>query len=444
MINPWICDFAAYDFWLKPVGLLYVGAVLLHYGFDVVLIDLLNRHDPELNSFVKLKADKRYGTGKFHSVEIPKPSQLSFIPRKYKRYGAPKEFFIHKLRKLSEPAAFFVTSSMTYWWPGVHQTIQLIKEMFPNVPVVLGGLYARIYPEHAKKSSGADIVFDGDISRLNELLSTLFDENFTEDLQDWFERFDPAYDLYQRLGYLVFFTSLGCVYNCSYCLTPRLYGRWVRRTPDKIVQMVRKYVKKFGVKDVVFFDDAILMDKENHFKPLLRLLMDAKLDVRYHLPNGIHARLIDEELASLLRRANFVTIKLGYETSGPLQLKTGGKVYDEEILRAAQLLRSVGFTSNEVQAYIMVNMPGQSENDVINAIETCKRAGISVSLNEYTPIPGTKDWLELVQSGRIQPDVDPVMLNNTILPYWWDAGMHITIVQRLKDLARGKTLIPRS
>lgn len=429
---------------MKPVGLLYVGSVLLHYGFDVVLIDLLNRHDPELSSFLKLKADKHYGTGKFHSVEIQKPPQLSLIPRKYKRYGAPKEFFIYKLRKLSEPSAFFVTSSMTYWWPGVHQTIQLIKEMFPNVPVVLGGLYARIYPEHAKKNSGADIVFDGDLSRLNELLADLFGENFDEELHDWFEKFDPAYHLYQKLGYLVFFTSLGCVYKCSYCLTPRLYSRWVRRTLGKIVQVIRKYVSMFGVKDVVFFDDAILIDKENHFKPLLHHLIEAKLEVRYHLPNGIHARLIDEELAFLLRRANFVTIKLGYETSGPLQLKTGGKVYDEEILRAAQLLRSVGFTSNEVQAYIMVNMPGQSENDVINAIETCRKAGISVSLNEYTPIPGTEDWIELVRSGRIQPDVDPIMLNNTVLPYWWKAGMQAATVQRLKDLAHGRSLIPRS
>ncbi|MCX7813268.1 MAG: radical SAM protein [Pseudothermotoga sp.] len=444
LINPWICDFAAYDFWLKPVGLLYVGSVLLHYGFDVVLIDLLNRHDPELSLFLKLKPDKQYGTGKFYSVEIPKPSQLSFVPRKYKRYGAPKEFFIHKLQKIKEPAAFFVTSSMTYWWPGVQQTIQLLKEMFPRVPVILGGLYARIYPEHASKYSGADIIFSHDLSKLNELLSFLFDEDFNDDLHDWFERFDPAYGLYQRVGYLVFFTSLGCVYNCSYCLTPALYGKWTRRTPEKIVEMVRKYVNMFGVKDVVFFDDAILIDKENHFKPLLHRLIEAKLDVRYHLPNGIHARLIDEELAFLMKKANFVTIKLGYETSGPLQLKTGGKVYDEEILKAARLLLSVGFTSKEVQAYVMVNMPGQSEHDVINAIETCKKAGISISLNEYTPIPGTKDWFELIQTNRIQPDIDPIMLNNTILPYWWKAGMHITTVQKLKDLAHGRSPILHS
>lgn len=429
---------------MKPVGLLYVGSVLLHYGFDVTLIDLLNRHDPKIASFVKPKPDKQYGTGKFHAVEIPKPPQLSFVPRKYKRYGAPEEFFIHELKGIEKPDAFFVTSSMTYWWPGVRQTIEVIKRVFPNALVVLGGVYARIHPDHARLHSGADIVYSADLSQLNTLLSDLFGESFDDDLSDWFERFDPAYELYDRLGYLVFFTSLGCVYNCSYCLTPKLYGKWVYRDHERTLNMIRKYVHIFNVKDVVFFDDAALIDKENHFKPLLRKLIRANLGVRYHLPNGIHARLIDEELAWLLKQANFVTIKLGYETSGPLQNKTGGKVQDEDILRAAQMLRSVGFTSSEIQAYIMVNMPGQTEQDVMNAIETCRKAGISISLNEYTPIPNTKDWLELTSAGMLPADVDPFLLNNTVLPYWWKAGMDVATVQRLKDLAHGRTSTLRS
>jgi len=234
------------------------------------------------------------------------------------------------------------------------------------------------------------------------------------------------------------------VYNCSYCLTPKLYGKWVYRDHERILRMIRKYVHTFNVKDVVFFDDAALIDKENHFKPLLRKLIRANLGVRYHLPNGIHARLIDEELAWLLKQANFVTIKLGYETSGPLQNKTGGKVQDEDIFRAAQMLRSVGFTSSEIQAYIMVNMPGQTEQDVMNAIETCRKAGISISLNEYTPIPNTKDWLELTSAGMLPADVDPFLLNNTVLPYWWKAGMDVATVQRLKDLAHGRTSTLRS
>ncbi|MFQ5628541.1 MAG: hypothetical protein ACE5I1_07255 [bacterium] len=29
LVNPWITDFAAYDFWSKPLGLLYIASVSL-------------------------------------------------------------------------------------------------------------------------------------------------------------------------------------------------------------------------------------------------------------------------------------------------------------------------------------------------------------------------------------------------------------------------------
>ncbi len=42
LINPWITDFAAYDLWMKPLGLLYIAGLLKGYGFQVTLIDCLN------------------------------------------------------------------------------------------------------------------------------------------------------------------------------------------------------------------------------------------------------------------------------------------------------------------------------------------------------------------------------------------------------------------
>ena len=48
LINPWIYDFAAYDFWAKPLGLLYLGSILEENGFRVDLIDLLDVHYPLL------------------------------------------------------------------------------------------------------------------------------------------------------------------------------------------------------------------------------------------------------------------------------------------------------------------------------------------------------------------------------------------------------------
>jgi radical SAM superfamily enzyme YgiQ (UPF0313 family) len=137
-----------------------------------------------------------------------------------------------------------------------------------------------------------------------------------------------------------------------------------------------------------------------------------------------------------MKQANFKTIKLGYETSGELQIKTGGKVQDKDLIRAARFLRKYGFTENEVSAYIMINIPGQKAQDVVEAMKVCKNEGISFSLNEFTPIIGTDDWIELVNFGKLTGREDPLLLNNTVLPFWWKYGMDIKLIQELKLVSR--------
>jgi hypothetical protein len=43
LVNPWIYDFAAYDFWLAPLGLLSLAAFLRKNGYDIRMIDCLRR-----------------------------------------------------------------------------------------------------------------------------------------------------------------------------------------------------------------------------------------------------------------------------------------------------------------------------------------------------------------------------------------------------------------
>ena len=60
LINPWIYDFTAYDFWLKPLGLLYIAAILKkHSDFSLHFIDCLDRYHPLLGRKLKTKPDRK-------------------------------------------------------------------------------------------------------------------------------------------------------------------------------------------------------------------------------------------------------------------------------------------------------------------------------------------------------------------------------------------------
>ncbi|NLI06004.1 MAG: radical SAM protein, partial [Thermotogaceae bacterium] len=184
--------------------------------------------------------------------------------------------------------------------------------------------------------------------------------------------------------------------------------------------------------DVVFFDDAILF---GDFKALLKELLKRKIVRRFHLPNGVHARLLDVEMAGLLYDNNFKTIKLGLETSDPsMQLSTGGKVTNEDFFKAVKNLTNAGFTSREMSAYIMLNLPGQKVEDVEHSLEMCGELGVYPSLNEFTPIPGTEQWKTLIEDGVFDEGIDPLLLDNSLLPHWWKKGMNASQVQALKEM----------
>lgn len=309
LINPWIHDFAAFDLWIKPLGLLYVGSTLQHFGYKVHLIDCLYNYGYP-------HKERQYGTKSFYSEQIEKPSIFNNIPRTYKRYGIPQDEFRDRLKDVPTPSIVCVTSHMTYWYPGVFEVIKIIKSTFPSVPIVLGGIYATLCHDHAVKNSGADYVIEG----TGELKVLKLADNISGNNRDYgnarewvADKMVPAYELYPDLDSVSVITSRGCPYRCSYCASFLFESKFTFRQPEKVVAELERYVKGLGVKDIAFFDDALLVDPRRHIIPILELLIKKEIHARFHTPNGIHPKYINRKLARLLRMSGFKTIRLGFE-----------------------------------------------------------------------------------------------------------------------------------
>ncbi|MCF6249195.1 MAG: cobalamin B12-binding domain-containing protein, partial [Desulfobacula sp.] len=157
-VNPWIHDFAAFDFWAKPLGLLSLAAILREQGINISYIDCLDRFHPRNSKKVKIARD---GRGPYRKTEIPLPLNLENIGKRFSRYGIDPSWFKSDLRQIEKPDLIFVTSMMTYWATGVKETIDVIKDIYPDVPLVLGGIYASLCHNHAKENTQADLVIKG-------------------------------------------------------------------------------------------------------------------------------------------------------------------------------------------------------------------------------------------------------------------------------------------
>ncbi len=185
LINPYIYDFSAYDFWIKPLGLLYIASVLRKYRFKIHLIDILDRKNPFLLENLSSKEkkyikDRKFGTGKFYSEIIKKPEVFKEIPRNYRRYGMPVHIFKKYLKDIEKPNLILLSSKMTYWYPGVFETIRILRKIFGKIPVILGGIYASLCYKHATSNSGADFVIkNNNFKKLYIILChKIFDKGF--------------------------------------------------------------------------------------------------------------------------------------------------------------------------------------------------------------------------------------------------------------------------
>jgi len=441
LINPWIYDFTAYDFWSKPLGLLHIASILREQGYEISYIDCMDRYNQEVLKLQNREFPKKdeFGRGSFYKELIKRPAILKDIPRRYSRYGITEEIFLNILKKLPPPQAVLITSIMTYWYPGVFRVIEKIKEIFPGIPIILGGVYATLCFEHASKFSGADYIVKG--NNVRDWLKIL--EQLSGSINDY-SKYDtgldnlpyPAWDLYSNLDYICIFSSRGCPYRCSYCASFKINPKLEFRNPEVVVREIEYWNKKRGVKDFIFYDDALLINSEDNFLFILEGLINRKLGIRLHTPNGIHARMINKKIAVKMYQAGVETIRLGFETVNPrVQSETGGKITNLEFKRAINYLLEAGFKSSQIGAYLLIGIPGQNIQEIIDSIHFVIDCGAHPRLAKFSAIPDTKVWDEAKTYFNLEGEVDPLFHNDALLPYL-SPDITDKVYQQIKSIAK--------
>lgn len=335
LIQPWIFDIAAYDLWIKPIGLLYLAEILERAGFNIFLLDCLNPYHPSIINKLKRKSD---GRGKFYREIIEKPKAYKNVPRNYAKYGLPEKIVREELEKLNKIDAILITSMMTYWYPAVKRIADLCREYFPKAPIILGGVYASLMPEHSQKTIMPDslIIGPGEKKILDDL-QKIFPDSVKIDVNN--KELYPAWHLTSPMIYLPILTSRGCPYKCTYCASYKLFPFFYQRKPEDVVKEILYFYEKYSFKDIVFYDDALLINSKNHLLKILNCIKEKNLFFSFHTPNGINARLIDDELAEAMYAAYFKTIRISLETiNEEWQKNTGRKVSNTEFCKAMKSL----------------------------------------------------------------------------------------------------------
>lgn len=412
LVNPWIHDFAAFDLWARPLGLLVIAELLKDSGWEPHLVDCVTDNAMQTEH----QKGVHYGRVRYDRTRLPKPKSLAHVPRHFRQYGADEDTVRSRLNDMPRPKAVLVTGIMTYWYTGVRTTVDIIRECLPGVPIVLGGVYASLMTDHARRAIGADYVLPGPAEyHLNDCLvqRTGFGVSACRDRQ---LAFKPALDMLQEPRFIPLLTARGCPYRCTYCASNRLIDRFVQWKPESAVDFIAATVDTYDIHDIALFDDAFLVQPERHALPILEETARRIPGLHWHTPNGLHASEISPRVAQAMWDVGFQTIRLGLESSSDdFHAKSGGKTHRDDFVAAVRNLREVGFSEEQIGAYLLVGRPGQSCEHIEADVEFVLECGAHARLAEYSPIPGTALWEESVKASPYPVAEEPLLQNCSLL-----------------------------
>lgn len=414
LINPYIYDFSAYNYWSTPLGLLYIGSILRKNGIEISLIDCL-----------KVDENKRKEDGRapFLKEKVDKPQSLKDIRKRLKRYGISKKALTEELSLQDNPDMILITSIMTYWYSGVKEVLDITRDLFPDKKILIGGIYPSLCYEHAlKEMIKADcIIKNNEIDNFYAFIERELSVSLPHKPGPY--DFDalpyPCFDLYDYIPFVPLLTSYGCTYRCTYCATPYMHPKMIRRKPESTADEILSW-HDYGVNSFVIYDDNFLFNKERFAKPLLKRIIELPFPVKIYNPNALNAAMVDEESALLLLEAGFKDIRMGLETVNPaVQKSTGGKVSLKIFENALNCLIRAGFSAAAISVYILAGLPFQKWEDVKKAIDYIADFGVRVHIAEYTPIPQTPMFNEFKSFARFPIADNPVYQNNALFPFAW-------------------------
>jgi radical SAM superfamily enzyme YgiQ (UPF0313 family) len=336
-----------------------------------------------------------------------------------------------RLAEGSRPIAAAITCAMTYWYPGVIEMAEMVRETWPGTPVIMGGVYASLCAEHARGTGDLDLVVEGgDLEPAIRFLREIAEAPVAP------EDSPSGHDLVGPRPSAALRSSSGCPRKCPYCAAARLGGSFTRYPLEQVMDELSFLVLQKKREQVAFYDDALL-DGGDSFLALTSGIMSRGLHRKaaFHCPNALQASAITAGVAAALKHANFRTIRIGFETSDPaLQRSLGQKASNEDLKSAVENLKRAGFTKRDVGVYILAGLPGQEAGSVEESIRFVHETGARARLAEYAPVPGTPLFQEAKRSSSLDLD-EPLNHNKTLAPYRFSTLVPDTL-KSLKDLVR--------
>jgi len=395
------------------IGLAYVSAYARAHGYAPTIVDAIGE-----------------GLGRYR----PLPAHPGYVCQ-----GLTVEDVLARIPRDTDVIGF--SAMFSGEWPVQRELMTATRREFPKAVIVAGGEHITALPEYSLRDCPAlDVCVRGegehvfyelleclregrDLAAVNGIAYLDGDGGFrandhTERIRevdripwpDWqegyLEKFWAAGKSYGIASErdMPLLVSRGCPYQCTFCSSPQMWTTLYRlRDPDDVIAEIEHYRTRYAITSLQLYD-LTAITKKSWTVEFANKLLARGIDLKWSLPSGTRSEALDHETLSLLKQTGCNYLVYAPESGAPETLRRIKKKIQLPRITASILeAKRQGIV---VRTNLIIGFPHETRREVFQTIRyglmLAARGADEVSINIFSPYPGSALYRELAEAGKIQ------------------------------------------
>jgi anaerobic magnesium-protoporphyrin IX monomethyl ester cyclase len=336
----------------------------------------------------------------------------------------PSMEFAKSIAEMNPSLVGFSTNSFTY--PQGRDNMKDLKSLLPDVPIIVGGVHATLFPMEVAKEPFVDYVCRGEGEQtLLELVQALERGETPENVKGLvFRKSDGTSHVCEERPFInlddlpfpdrhiknfkdytrgkvtymnvepidMISSSRGCPFNCNFCSSKTLWKRSYRvRSVKNVVDEIEELINVYGSKGLYFREDNFTVNKQRTME------LCAEINRRgIRIPWVCESRvdLLSEELLVAMKAAGCQGIWFGVESGSQRILDYVNKgIKLEDVEKCIKLCKKHGVKTG---ASFIIGLPVETREDVQKSFEFAKKLNCdSTWFNQFIGMPNCKIYMEI-------------------------------------------------
>lgn len=197
--------------------------------------------------------------------------------------------------------------------------------------------------------------------------------------------------------------SRGCPYKCTFCSNPRMWtNRYSLRQADDVIAEIKHYIARYQITAVQLYDLTAIA-KRAWAVEFCKKLLEAGIRLNWSLPSGTRSEALDEEVLGLLKATGCNYLVYAPESGSARILEMIKKQISlDKLTESAVIAKRQGLV---LRANLIIGFPGETRGDVARTVlyglKLAAKGVDEVSINIFSPYPGTEIFARLTEQGKV-------------------------------------------